>query len=486
MASSRSINNALIRSLGRCENPVCVLDRERLIRYVNEALLTWLDVDSELTGVRCDYHSGDRSSTLEQAASRLCPPPEVFEGQQMTGLVAGARADGSLVYREARFIPLRGENSCLENVLIVVDTCDCPGADSRQVFQAVPQKTGTPRQSQCGTECHSDPQAAAPDSTTLHWRLQELRSQFASRYSLDRLIGDSIEMRRVRNQVGAAIASQARVVVIGPEGSGREHVARTIFFGPGNQDDSALIPVDCPLMDAELLQATITNLQTQVATSHDVRLGTLLLLGADELNGGAQQELLGFLSLPSVDFTIIATARQSLLELAGQGEFSLDLAHALSTMEIEIPPLSERRDDIPLLCQAALESCNVQADNQLGGFTEEALEQLVAFRWPGNVQQLVDYVIESCASAGGPLVTASDLPKAIRLGLDADELPEKKDEAVVLDDLLADIEAELLRRAMVRAKGNKSKAAELLGISRARLHRRLEQLELTRDDDAAP
>jgi len=456
MASSRSINNALIRSLGRCNNPVYVLDGERSIRYVNEAMLNWLGADTELMGVRCDYHSGGQGIATEQVASRLCPPPEVLDGQQCSGSVACQKEDGSLVCREACFIPLFGEGFLPESVLVVVDCNDGINADSNAAAGAGPV-----------------------EPAALHRRLQELRHEFASRFSLDRLIGESTLMRRVRDQVAAASASRARVVVLGPEGSGCEHVARTIFFGPDDRDDSALVPVDCQLTDAELLQATITNLQAQLATNHDVRLGTLLLLDADQLSGDAQQELLGFLSLPSVDVTIIATARRSLFELSDEGEFLPDLAHALSVLEIEIPPLTARRDDIPLLCQAALEEFNSQGQKQLSGFAEEALEQLVAYRWPGNVEQLVEYVGQSCASAAGPLVNAKDLPRAIRVGVDADELPEKKDEAVVLDDLLADIEAELLRRAMVRSKGNKSRAAELLGISRARLHRRLEQFGLS-------
>lgn len=461
MASSRSINNALIRSLGRCANPVYVLDDERVIRYANEALSAWLAVNlEEIVGTRCDYHSRDQHSKPEQIAARLCPPPEVFDGQRTVGQIACAKDDGSLVYRDADFIPLFGGDETPTNVFIVVESSD------QQASNGTSSERGN-------------------DPTALHHHLQELRNKIRSRYRIDRLIGESSRMQRVRDQVDAGIASQARVVVVGPQGSGCEHVARTIFFGPNVKHDSALVPVDCQLMDAELLQATITNLRAQVETSHDVRLGTLLLLSADDLSGDAQQELLGFLSLPSVEFTIISTARRSLLELAGEGEFLPDLAHALSTMEIELPALSERPEDIPILCQAALEEFNAQGDNQLSGFTEEVLEQLVAYRWPGNVDQLFEYVGEACESADGLLVTMTDLPRAIGVLVSADDLPARKNDAIVLDDLLADIEAELLRRALARAKGNKTKAAELLGISRARMHRRLEQLALAEDVDSS-
>jgi transcriptional regulator of acetoin/glycerol metabolism len=461
MASSRSINNALIRSLGRCANPVYVLDDERVIRYANEALSAWLAVDlEEIVGTRCDYHSRDQHSKPEQIAARLCPPPEVFAGQRAVGQIACVKDDGSLVYRDADFIPLFGGDEAPTSIFVVVESND----------QLASNRTSSER---------------GYDPTALHHHLQELRNKIRSRYRIDRLIGESSRMQRVRDQVDAAIASQARVVVVGPQGSGCEHVARTIFFGPNVKHDSALVPVDCQLMDAELLQATITNLRAQVETSHDVRLGTLLLLSADELSGDAQQELLGFLSLPSVEFTIISTARRSLLELAREGEFLPDLAHALSTMEIELPALSERPEDIPVLCQAALEEFNAQGDKQLSGFSEEVLEQLVAYRWPGNVDQLFEYVGEACESADGLLVTMTDLPRAIGVLVSADDLPARKNDAVVLDDLLADIEAELLKRALARAKGNKTKAAELLGISRARLHRRLEQLALAEDVDSS-
>ena len=113
---------------------------------------------------------------------------------------------------------------------------------------------------------------------------------------------------------------------------------------------------------------------------------------------------------------------------------------------------------------------------------DEALELLVAYRWPGNVDEVLTLVEQAFDAARGPIITAADLPKAIRVAVHANDRPPPKSEAIVLDDLMADIEVELLRRALSRAKGNKTKAAELLGISRARLHRRLEQLDLTDND----
>lgn len=452
MSSSRSINSALVRLLGRCANPICVLDDQRTIRYANTACLEWLNVGAdELINVRCDYHSSDQSERSEQIAARLCPPPEVFLGDRVTGQVARKTPDGALSYRSAEFLPLRDDENLTCGVLIFVDSHD---------LQVTPAGSAE----------------ADLDRTRLHQRLQAVRNQLGSRYRMDRLIGETAAMLRVRDQVQAAIASQARVVVVGPRGSGCEHVARTIFFGPHGNDESALVPLDCSLTDAELLQATVTSLRTQFESSHDVRLGTLLLLGVDQLSGDAQQELLGFLDLPSVDFTILATARAGLIERAEQGNFLPDLARALTTIEIELPPLANRRQDIPLLCQAALENHNARGEKQLSGFTDEALEMLVAYRWPENMDQLLALVGEACAMADGPLITVGDLPQAIRISVHADDRPPARVDTIVLDDWLANIEAELLRRAMARAKGNKTKAAELLSISRARLHRRLEQL----------
>jgi two-component system response regulator HydG len=166
------------------------------------------------------------------------------------------------------------------------------------------------------------------------------------------------------------------------------------------------------------------------------------------------------------------------VRLASRGKIRADLAHALSTLTIALPPLRKRAEDIPLLAQFLLEEFNARGNKQLSGFSPDAMDDLAACDWPGNVSELAAAVQEACGRAAGPMVFAADLPERIRRGAAAPAQPPRGMAPIALDDFLADIERELLGRALRAARGNKSKAAQLLGINRGRLLRRLAQLGL--------
>ena len=142
--------------------------------------------------------------------------------------------------------------------------------------------------------------------------------------------------------------------------------------------------------------------------------GTLLLLQADQIPQEIQAELAAILSARLFPMRLIATAEQSLLELARRGRCREDLAALLSTIAIELPPLAQRREDLPLLAQLFLEDANARGGKQLGGFSPEALDRLDGYSWPGNLDELAQTVAQSHVRAAGPLVEAEDLPERLR------------------------------------------------------------------------
>ncbi|MCH5373169.1 MAG: transcriptional regulator, partial [Planctomycetes bacterium] len=143
-----------------------------------------------------------------------------------------------------------------------------------------------------------------------------------------------------------------------------------------------------------------------------------------------------------------------------------------------LPPLRKRKEDIPLLAQFFVERENAAGGKQLRGFAESALDQLITYGWPGNVDELAETVSAAWKTAVGPLVTASDLPPRIELAARAATRSTASRESIQLDDFLAEVERELLRRALRRAKGNKAKVARMLGVTRARVIRRIEHFGL--------
>jgi DNA-binding NtrC family response regulator len=455
MPRRRNPDSELARLLDEAPTPIYVLDDHRRIVYVNAACAAWTGVAAaELVGRRCNYHSPDAGEEPSALAAALCPPPEAFAGKRLAAFIAPLGSRNGSDRRRAEFLPLRSGGDQIIGVVVAVQPAEAADMPDR------------------------DASSAEPSATELHEMVRAFCQDARRKHRLERLIGDSPAMRRVREQVALAIQGQSRVLIVGPPGSGREHVARTIHYGAPREAIAPLVPQDSSILDAELLQSTITSFVRRCSELAMPVPGTLLLLDADKLPSDAQTELAGFLNIREFDLHIVATSRVPLLELASRGEYRRDLAFALSTLVIELPPLAGRREDIPLLAQLFLEEFNAAGGRQLGGFSPEAMDRLFAYPWPNNVDELVRMVEQAAQAAEGPLVSAGDLPKRIYDAADAAAHPRRADDPIKLDAFLEDVERQLIRRALARAKGNKSKAAELLGVSRPRLLRRISQLGL--------
>src|SRR5262245_18456950 len=439
----------LLRTLEETATPLYVLDSQRRIIFASRSLGEWAGVEADkLVGLRCDYHTGG-DGPLTSVAAALCPPPEAFAGSVSNGSVGRpALAERTAEQRPAWFMPLARKSGEDGGLLLVI-------------VQPPEQEPST-----------ESAQPATPER--LHALLAELRGQLGKRFHISQLIGESEVMHAVREQVHLAAETRARVLVVGPQGSGREHVARTIHHA--RTATGPLVPIACGLADAEQMQQSLAGVLRQAAPGE--RPAVALLLDVDRLGEGAQQELAGFLQFPYIELHTLATAGRPLARLVAKGKFRADLALALGTLTIKLPALSRRRRDIPLLAQHFLEEANAAAGPQRAGFLPAALERLSGLPWPGNIDQLAAAVREACQRATGPRISPADLPGWIEAAESAAQHAARDDESIRLDELLEQIEREILERALRKARGNKSKAAELLGVNRNRLLRRLAQLGL--------
>jgi DNA-binding NtrC family response regulator len=370
----------------------------------------------------------------------------------VTASISLTSADGPLIYRRARFLPL---GSCAEDMiglLAMVDTADlsAPVAESPATSdEATPQQ--------------------------LHEQVRRFRREAAARYRADRLIGHSPAVRRARRQIELAVGSRCSVLLVGPPGSGRQHAAAAIHYGSDPEAVGSLVPLACAVLGTDLILSTVTALASGSALGESAGRSTLLLNEADQLPDDVQAELAALLGKP-FPMRLVATATQPLVELVRRGRFREDLAAVLSTLTIELPPLADRREDIPLLAQLFLEEANSQGGKQVGGFATEAMDCLDGYAWPSNVDELVQVVAEAHQRAGGSEIALGDLPEQMHLAAAAAAYPRRSEETIVLDEFLARVERELIRRALARSKGNKAKAARLLGLTRPRLFRRLARL----------
>jgi transcriptional regulator with PAS, ATPase and Fis domain len=447
MPSPRASVNSLAKLLETLSEPVYVLDDGRRIIYCNQACREWTQCAAEdLLGKECRYHSDAAATGAEAVAVALCPPPEVFRGQRAQANIVLPSDESSQAERPAEFVPLSSPSVVVAGVIAFVAASQVIATDSGR-------------------------HAAADD---LHARIQRFRRRFAVRFHVDRLLGDSPSMRRVRAQVKAAAAGAASVLVVGPKGSGRQHVARAIHYAAGPDSCGPLVPLACALVDVEMPRATVRALLKPKSPTTS-QTATLLLNDADELPEAVQAELSRLLAPAELPFRVIATSREP---LAARFGFRNDLAYRLSTIVIDVPPLSKRIDDVGILAQAFLEQINAQGAKQLSGFSTQALDRLSLYAWPGDVDELEAIVRESHARANAAVIALGDLPERLELAADAATYTRKPKETIVLDQFMASIEHELIERALNRAKGNKAKAARLLGMTRPRLYRRLVQLGL--------
>lgn len=465
MSPKRAAPIRLPKLLDSVQSPVYVVDERRRIVYRNRACAGLLGENAdELIGQECRYSSSEELTGTAALAAALSPPPEAFHGVRLsTSLVLGNGAQTT--ERTAEFVPLQMSADGPNAVLVIV---------------------GEPVGTAAPAEYDADaPQANGIDDLSaarLHARLRHYRGQLAVRYHVARLHGESIAMRQARRQTVLAAASAANVLVTGPPGSGREHVARAIHYGDGAAAGS-FVPLACPLLDADLLRATLRALAK--SKSDQQRPATLYLDDVNSLPDDAQAELTRVLSGGHFAARVVSAVSRALARYVKRGAFRPELACLLSTLVIRLPPLAARLEDLPLLAQAFVERENATSPKQLSGFSAEALERLAAYHWPGDVRELEQIVADAHTRAPGPIITTRDLPDRIGLALAAAARPRVPDETIVLEEYLDRIEHELIVRAMKRAKGNKTRAARLLGMTRPRLYRRLVQLGLERPEVSA-
>jgi DNA-binding NtrC family response regulator len=314
------------------------------------------------------------------------------------------------------------------------------------------------------------------------------------------IVGRSAAMQEVFKQVAAVASSEANVLLVGESGTGKELVARAIHHN-GGRSNGPFEAINCGSIPETLLESELyghekgafTGAVRQKPGKFEVASGgTVFLDEIGEMAMTAQVKLLRFLEERAfarvggtepvaVDIRIVAATNQNLEERVREGRFREDLYFRLNVVKIEIPPLRDRREDIPLLVAYYLDQARG------AGVSDEALEVLRAHTWPGNVRELRNAIERGCVLAHGGPIRPDHLPETVRsprpLGetdIDARvrELVERLAQQGAPGDLYRQVEARwekaLLRRVLETTGGNQVKASELLGINRMTLRKKIE------------
>lgn len=475
----------LAKLLDRASVPIYVLDADRRVAFCNDAALRWVGCEGDaLLDRECRYapiagpaprprrdEEDLADEQLDRIAAGLCPPPEAWRGQEARALVTASDENGWLQRRIARFIPIslgdarsrpEEEDSGEYMVLAVVEPKDLEHMPHAAPFVLPPV----------------DGDLLDDEAARLRGELQEYSDQRSSQYQVRHFVGNCEAMLLAQARIQLAAESCAHVSICGPSGSGRRHAARAIYYGRPEGATGALLPIDCAVLGVDVIESTLHALASRSRRTDGQGAATLLLQDIDCLAPDVQHELAASLADPHFTHRAIATSSEPLSRCCAQGRFCEKLAAMLAPIEICLPPLAARVGDVPLLAQFFVEQCNAVSDKQVGGFTSGAIDLLGAYSWPGNVAELL-YVVETAfGRAEGARVCAEDLPERLHHASKAIERAGQGAESLRLDEYLADVELRLIQRALELSKGNRSKAAELLGVSRPRLYRRLEQLGL--------
>ena len=317
--------------------------------------------------------------------------------------------------------------------------------------------------------------------------LQELqkRSQFSN------IIGKSDAMRRIFEVVQLVSASKASVLITGDSGTGKEMIADAIHYN-SERKDKPLIKVHCAALSETLLESELFGHERGAFTGAVARKrgrfelahrGTIFLDEIGEVSPGVQVKLLRVLQDKTfervggeetieVDCRIIAATNRELKEAIRQGQFREDLYYRLNVVNIHLPPLRERKEDIPLLISSFLTEFAQAAGKRIEGIDPKARTALYSYPWPGNVRELRNCLESAVVLSRSSLITLEDLPPHIRT--DADKNYVK----LSLGLSLAEAEAELIRAELLAQNGNKTRAAEVLGIGRKTLHRKIQEYGL--------
>ena len=302
----------------------------------------------------------------------------------------------------------------------------------------------------------------------LHEKIQLFRVGQSSRFSAIPYLGESYSARKCFAQARSFALVESNVSVVGHPQSQAVDVAKSIHYSGFTKLDEPepLLPVNCRQVNGERIQeALVGHCQVNLSESDDTK-AHVLLIHADAMDPVAQRDLLTMVNLDQLQLRLIVTSAKRLQDTEG---FDEELAHRLSTLELTIPDLAERRSDIPLLAHGILERQATSANS----ISEELTNYLQIYLWTSDYQELESVIEKACGDAKGPILTLADCPHDFRMALKALENPVPKTESIDLDQLLADIEQETINRAVEHANGNKTLAAKILGITRARLHRKI-------------
>ena len=318
---------------------------------------------------------------------------------------------------------------------------------------------------------------------------RQLRSELKERYSFGNMIGKAHNMEQVFDLIDTVSDSRATVLVTGESGTGKELVARALHYN-SPRSTAPFIRLNCAALPKELMESELFGHEKGASTGAIKQTrgrfemadgGTLLLDEISEIDPALQAKLLrvlqerefervGSAQTIKVDVRIVATTNRDLTRQIEEGRFREDLYYRLNVIEIALPSLRERRDDVPALVRTFIERYNSENNKNIEGISDEAMDLLMQYEWPGNVGELENYTERAVVVARGPQLETRDFPQKLSAGPSA-----TGDQGIQVGLTVQEMERRLIMKTLEACGGNRTEAATMLDISTRTLRNKLHE-----------
>lgn len=321
-------------------------------------------------------------------------------------------------------------------------------------------------------------------------KINELQERLRKVDGDDQMIGKSKELQRVRDLIARAAPSKASVLITGESGVGKELVAKAVHANSG-RSGGPFVPVHCAALSETLIESELFGYEKGAFTGAEgmhkgkfelANGGTIFLDEIGEINQATQVKLLRVLQEKTferiggeksieVDVRVVAATNKNLEEEVKAGRFREDLFYRLNVVRIEMPSLRERKDDIPLLMHAFLREFNLENEKNIKGFDNRAKSAIIKYSWPGNIRELRNCIESAVVMCNSDEIKIEDLPASVRAQSEGQTI------TIPLGITMEEAEMIIIQENLAACKGNKSKCADILGIGRKTLHRKLGEEE---------
>lgn len=326
-----------------------------------------------------------------------------------------------------------------------------------------------------------------------------LKKQLRDKYSFREIIGKSELMENVFQLINKIADSDSTVIVYGESGTGKELVARAIHYC-SHRSKKPLIPVNCGAIPEELLESELFGHEKGAFTgAYKTRIGrfeladggTIFLDEIGDMSPNLQVKILrvlqqhefervGGVRPVKVDIRVIAATHRDLDKAVAEGKFREDLYYRLNVIPVMVPPLRERKSDIPLLVSSFVDRFNREKSKTISDISGEALECFLEYNWPGNVRELQNMIERLVVIKGAGVIDVDDLPEKMSLDrkdspLSAVEIPE---DGTSFNTMVTNFEKQLILQALKKTNGVKNKAAKLLHMNRTTLVEKIKKLQI--------